>query len=138
MKFRADVAGTVTGVRFYKGTGNTGTHVGHLWSSTGTLLGTVTFSGETASGWQQASFTTPGLGHGRDHLRRLLLRARPATTPTTPATSAAPVSTTRPLHALADGVSGANGVYHYGTGGGFPTDTWQASNYWVDLVFTPN
>ena len=33
-------------------------------------------------------------------------------------------------------MSGANGVYHYGTGGGFPTDSWQASNYWVDVVFT--
>ena len=39
VKFRADVAGTVTGVRFYKGTGNTGTHVGHLWTPPGTLLG---------------------------------------------------------------------------------------------------
>src|SRR4051794_39968894 len=31
MKFRADQAGFVTGVRFYKGTGNTGTHTGSLW-----------------------------------------------------------------------------------------------------------
>ncbi|HEX4727163.1 MAG TPA: DUF4082 domain-containing protein, partial [Jatrophihabitans sp.] len=35
------------------------THVGHVWTSTGTLLGTVTFTGETASGWQQANFTSP-------------------------------------------------------------------------------
>ena len=35
------------------------THVGHLWSSTGTLLATATFTGETASGWQQVSFSTP-------------------------------------------------------------------------------
>ena len=40
-----------------------------------------------------------------------------------------------PLHALADGVDGANGVYRYGAGGGFPTNTWQSSNYWVDVVF---
>ena len=46
VKFRADVAGSITGVRFYKGTGNTGTHVGHLWTSTGTLLATATFTGE--------------------------------------------------------------------------------------------
>ena len=48
VKFRSDIAGQVTGIRFYKGTGNTGAHVGHVWSSTGQLLGTVTFSGETA------------------------------------------------------------------------------------------
>src|SRR2546421_233374 len=52
-KFRSDVDGYVTGVRFYKGTGNTGTHVGHLWATDGRNLGTVTFAGETASGWQQ-------------------------------------------------------------------------------------
>ena len=34
VKFRSDTDGFVTGVRFYKGTGNTGTHVGHLWSTT--------------------------------------------------------------------------------------------------------
>src|SRR5262249_49540313 len=28
VKFRSDVAGTVTGLRFYKGSANTGTHVG--------------------------------------------------------------------------------------------------------------
>src|SRR6185369_2670586 len=59
MKFRSDVAGQVVGVRFYKATTNTGTHVGHLWSSTGTKLAEVTFSNETASGWQQASFSSP-------------------------------------------------------------------------------
>ena len=58
VKFRSDTAGTVLGVRFYKAATNTGTHVGHLWSRTGTLLGTVTFTNETASGWQQAYFTT--------------------------------------------------------------------------------
>ena len=40
-----------------------------------------------------------------------------------------------PLHALADGIDGANGVYRYGAGGGYPTNTWQSSNYWVDVVF---
>ena len=59
VKFRSDVAGTVTGIRFYKGSQNTGTHVGHLWSSSGTLLATVTFTNETASGWQQATFSAP-------------------------------------------------------------------------------
>ena len=43
---------------------------------------------------------------------------------------------TGPLHALRDGVDGGNGLYRYGTGGGFPTETYQAGNYWVDVVFT--
>src|SRR5206468_7766439 len=55
-KFRSDTSGYITGVRFYKASTNTGTHTGSLWTSGGTLLGTATFSGETASGWQQATF----------------------------------------------------------------------------------
>ena len=59
MKFRSDVAGTITGIRFYKASGNTGTHTGNLWTANGTRLATATFTGETASGWQQVNFTTP-------------------------------------------------------------------------------
>ena len=59
MKFRADVGGSVTGVRFYKGAGNTGVHTGSLWTSNGILLATGTFASETASGWQTLMFTTP-------------------------------------------------------------------------------
>ena len=59
LKFRSDSNGVITGIRFYKGTANTGTHVGNLWTSSGQLLGSVTFTNETASGWQQANFSTP-------------------------------------------------------------------------------
>ena len=59
VKFESSTAGYVTGIRFYKGSGNTGTHVGHLWTSTGTLLATATFTGETATGWQQVTFANP-------------------------------------------------------------------------------
>ena len=46
-------------MRFYKGATNTGTHVGNLWTRTGTLLATATFTGETASGWQQVTLAAP-------------------------------------------------------------------------------
>src|SRR5882724_4602790 len=59
LKFQATVNGSITGIRFYKGTGNTGTHVGHLWTSSGTSLASVTFTNETATGWQQATLATP-------------------------------------------------------------------------------
>lgn len=59
MKFRSSIATTVTGVKFYKGPQNTGTHTGSLWSKSGTRLATVTFKNETVSGWQTAYFTTP-------------------------------------------------------------------------------
>ena len=39
-----------------------------------------------------------------------------------------------PFIAPHDGVHGA-GVYHYGVDGGFPTDSWHDSNYWVTPYF---
>src|SRR5262249_1469261 len=59
VRFRADADGAISGVRFYKGTTNTGTHVAHLWTNAGALLATATFSSETASGWQQVAFSSP-------------------------------------------------------------------------------
>ena len=49
----------MTGIRFYKGSGNNGTHIGLLYSSTGAALAQATFSGETASGWQLVTFSSP-------------------------------------------------------------------------------
>ena len=60
VSFKSDTSGTISAIRFYKSAANTGVHMGHLWSSTGALLGTATFAGETASGWQQANFSAPG------------------------------------------------------------------------------
>jgi hypothetical protein len=135
VKFRSDVSGFVTGVRFYKYSQNSGTHTGHLWSANGQLLATVTFSGETASGWQQANFSTP------------VAIAANTTYVVSYHTNVGYYASTQwglssqvdkaPLHALGSSASGGNGVYHYGTTTGFPNQTWNASNYWVDVVFKP-
>ena len=49
-KFTAEAGGSVTGIRFYKGTSDTGTHIGSLWSSSGTLLASATFSAKRPRG----------------------------------------------------------------------------------------
>ncbi|WP_231510171.1 N,N-dimethylformamidase beta subunit family domain-containing protein, partial [Streptosporangium roseum] len=59
VKFKAAKAGIITGIRFYKGPQNTGTHTGSLWTSSGQLLASAPFTNETASGWQQVDFSTP-------------------------------------------------------------------------------
>jgi len=127
VKFSSDVSGFVTGIKFYKGRGNNGTHVGSLWSSTGQLLARATFTGETATGWQAVTFSTPvpitaGVTYTASYL--------------------APVGryalnegyfnqafTAAPLRATA-------GVYAYGASSSFPSSQWNASNYWVDVLFS--
>ncbi len=133
VKFRSDNSGYITGLRFYKYSQNTGTHIGNLWSVTGTLLGTVTFAGESASGWQQASFASPiAISAATTYVA-----SYHTDTGFYAATNnglAAGVDT-GPLHALSDAAAGGNGVYRYGAASGFPSQTYQAGNYWVDVVF---
>jgi hypothetical protein len=135
VKFRADVAGTVTGVRFYKGTGTTGTHTGTLWSSTGTQLATATFTGETASGWQQVSFASP-VAITPNTVYVVSYHTNIGRYAYTAAYFASVGVDNVPLHALRNGVSGGNGVYRYGARA-FPNSTYNSNNYWVDVVFVP-
>jgi hypothetical protein len=134
VKFRSDVDGHVTGVRFYKGSGNSGTHIGNLWNAAGANLGTVTFTAETATGWQTATFASPiAISANTTYIASYYApNGRYAADGFGFATAGVDNA---PLHALRDGADGANGVYRYGTGGGFPTNTWQSTNYWVDVVF---
>jgi hypothetical protein len=133
VKFRSDQSGFVTGIRFYKGTGNTGTHVGHLWSATGTQLGAATFSGETATGWQQVSFAQPVAVAANTTYVASYFAPNGGYAQDRGYFTSGGVDRA-PLHALAAGVDGANGVY--ASGGGFPAQTFQSSNYWVDVVFS--
>jgi hypothetical protein len=136
VKFRSDVNGRITGIRFYKGSGNTGTHVGTLWNSTGTTqLARATFSSETASGWQQVNFTTPvNITANTTYVASYHTNVgRYAADNNFFATAGVD---NVPLHALSNGVAAGNGVYRYGANPIFPNSTFQSTNYWVDVVFT--
>ena len=117
--------GIVTGVRFYKAATNTGTHVGSLWTNTGTLLATATFSGETASGWQQVTFATP-VAITANTTYVASYHTNTGNYGVNGGYFASAGVDNAPLHALATGVDGANGVYLYGASA-FPTQTFNAS-----------
>ena len=42
-----------------------------------------------------------------------------------------------PLHALSD-LASPNGVYVYGSQLAFPSSSFNAANYWVDVLFAPS
>jgi glucose/arabinose dehydrogenase len=134
VKFRSDVDGFITALRFYKGSSNTGTHVGHLWTASGTLLAAVTFTNETGTGWQQAPLPAPVA------ISRNTTYVASYHTPVGHyAVSAGYFATSGvsnpPLRALANGEDGGNGVFAYGAGG-FPASSFNGNNYWVDVVFS--
>src|SRR5690606_30036644 len=137
MRFSVAQAGTINGVRFYKGPQNTGTHTGSLWTSTGTKLGSVTFTNETATGWQSASCDTPiAVTAGTSYVV-----SYHTTSGYYSATSAAFNSgyNNNDITALptASGAGNGNGLYSYGSSSVFPTNSWNATNYWVDVYYEP-
>ncbi|WP_247477940.1 DUF4082 domain-containing protein [Bradyrhizobium sp. CW9] len=132
MKFQASTSGDIVGLRFYKGPSNTGTHVADLWSSTGSLLATATFSNETASGWQQVNFATPvTITAGTTYIASYHTAGNYSDDPNLFANAV----TNGPLTAPSSSSSGGNGVYAYGSGSLFPTNTFNATSYAVDVVF---
>jgi len=131
VQFQSSVAGTITAIRFYRASPTAAGAKVDLWSATGTLLGTGTIptgSGSTP-GWVVVPLAQPvaieaGVTYVASYYTSNGGYAATNNYFTSPFTQG-------PLTAL-------EGVYQYGTGGGFPTSTWQNSNYWVDVVFTPN
>ena len=137
-KFQSDVNGIVQGMRFYKGTQNTGTHVGNLWSSAGTNLGSVTFTNESASGWQTALFSHP-VAISADTTYIVSYHTNVGNYASDQHYFAFNGFDNPPLHALQDGTDGSNGVFKYNATSIFPnTSSINASNYWVDVLFTPS
>ena len=134
VKFTSDVAGSITGIRFYKATGNTGAHVGALWSASGQLLGQGTFTGESASGWQTVTFATPVPITARTTYVASYLAPKGHYSVTSAGLQSAVDNP--PLHAVGNSAS-PNGLYFYSATSVFPTSTFNASNYWVDVLFAP-
>ena len=130
VRFTVSTSGSVVALRFYKTSKNVGKHTGSLWSSSGTRLARVTFTNETASGWQIARLSKPvAILAGRTYV--------------------ASYHTDTGHYAQLEGAfaGGATlgnstmrataGVYRYGSSG-YPRRTWHSSAYFVDALFVPS
>ncbi len=99
----------------------------------GTLLATGTFSNTSATGWQTVTFSSPvAITAGTTYVASYHSTGAYADTSNYFTTAHTNGSLTAPASA---------GVYAYGgtsTTGIFPTNTYQASNYFVDVVFNPS
>ncbi len=135
VKFRSEVPGQVTGIRFFKAAANTGTHVGSLWTAGGGLLAQATFSNETATGWQTALFEEPVEVDADTTYVASYFSPSGHFSATIAAFSSGGI-TNPPLQALDSNTSGGNGVYTYGSSGSFPNEpAFNARNYFVDVLF---
>src|SRR5207248_229438 len=104
-------------------------------TGSGTLLRSGTFTDETEEGWQQVIFGEP--------VPIVANTTYVASYHTDVGSYAAnqgyfaSAGVARwPLRVLADGEDGPNGVFKYGASA-FPDEAYMASNYWVDVIFSP-
>jgi Domain of unknown function (DUF4082)/Bacterial Ig-like domain (group 1) len=128
MKFRSATAGQISAIRYWKAASEIGTHVGHIWAATGgTLLASVTFSNETASGWQEQALSTP-----------LNIQANTTYVVSVNCNSYFPITYDELANSIVNGdlssvADGNNGVF--GNPNSLPTNSYRNSNYYHDIVF---
>ena len=133
IKFKSDVAGYITAVKYYKSPENTGIHVGNLWTSTGTLLASATFTSESDAGWQMVTFGAP-VAITPNTVYVASYHTTTGHYASDEGTFALAGVDNGPLHALSDAAAGGNGVFRT-HGSGFPDQSFNATNYWVDIEF---
>jgi len=133
LRFMSQVPGYITGLRFYKSAKNLGQHIGYLRTATGTLLASVTFTNESASGWQQANFSSP-IAIDANTVYVVSYQSPNGLYAVDAGYFATSGITNQMLYAPPDGQYGPNGSYT--SSNGLPASSSGSSNYWVDVVFT--
>ncbi len=134
VKVQSTESGYITGIRFYKDDTTNPTHTVNLWDRSGNLLASAVSTGESTSGWQTVSFAQPvAVSASTTYVASYFMPGGMFPVDRPGFTSAV---VNAPLEALADGQDGSNGVYAYGASSSFPTGSYNASNYWVDVVFS--
>ena len=128
-QFQSDIDGSISAIRFWKDSWETGTHTGNIWDNTGNLLASVVFANETDSGWQQQTLDEP-----------VFITASTPYVVSVNTGNTKYVATNEELSSpVVNGhlqsVAGSNGVY--GSPGSFPTNSYASTNYYRDIVFVP-
>ncbi|MBP1807042.1 N,N-dimethylformamidase beta subunit family domain-containing protein [Rubellimicrobium aerolatum] len=148
MRFSVSEGGAVEALRYWRAAGDAGdtdVRTGHLWNGNGTLMGTVTFTSTAGqSGWQTATLATPvTLVAGQTYVVSYQTANNYVSTNGFFVAANEAGFDGRDDGAFGDlwGIikapEGNAGVYAYGTTAQMPTQSYQSSNYWVDVVFAP-
>lgn len=148
VKFKSSLAGTISGIRLYRGiTGPTTLKV-TLWTEAGAALATGTLSlpnGVTQAGWLEVPFLQANGTPVDVPITANTVYVASYYTPTGQYAAqneglAADVSNANgfggTLTALGGVTNGGNGVYVYNNPDQFPTQSFRNTNYFVDVLFS--
>lgn len=129
LKFQTTVDGYLKGIRFWKDSNESGTHVGKIWAINGTLLRAVDFTNETSSAWQNQLFP-----------QQLFINANTTYLVSVNCNTSYVYTIDEFNNAVVNQnligiVDGNNGVY--GQENAMPTNSFRNTNYFRDVIFIP-
>ncbi|MDP4251923.1 MAG: DUF4082 domain-containing protein [Bacteroidota bacterium] len=142
VKFKANNDGYISAIRFYKAKNEVAQYTVGLWSTDVNdpqpLQGTATFSSTADTGWVEVPFVNPvQISANKVYIASYF---SPNGWYSDTNSGLADSIVNGPLTALADNDpegDGVNGVYDYSTALFYPTSSYQATNYWVDVKYIP-
>ena len=133
------------GIRFYKSTTNTGTHVGNLWTAGGDQAGDRDLhQRESGAGGSRSPSPARWPSTPTPPTSRRTSRPRATPRPTRPTSTRRPRRSpytsgwvdSPPLHALRNSNGTTNGLFVVSSTSAFPARAPTRPNYWVDVIFT--
>jgi hypothetical protein len=148
VKFRVSAVSSAVGLRFFKNPNDTSSsHIGSLWKSDGTLLKRIEFTSQTASGWQEVYFDgillEPGINYIASYFSPLGYYVgyvggltNSICFPNNGSYVSDPTKDCL-VYSLANdpnGINGPSSIFKYADA--FPDETFQAANYYVDVIVT--
>jgi hypothetical protein len=137
VRFSASVDGELTGIRYYKGSGDNGPNVGHLWNEAGQLIATTVASVPQPGdfGWKVLPFVTP-VPIVRNQLYVASYFAPAGGYAITPSYFSGSFSNSATQNYPLSTDSTRSSVRRMGSTG-FPASGSETTNFWVDVVFKP-
>jgi len=130
VRFSPQKAGSVTALQYYQGPRTQGVQLATLWSASGKVLATVSFSPSAKVGWRTVPLRKPvPLAAHQTYV--VSYHAPKGGYPVTEHDLAKP----RTQNGFS--LTANAGVYRYGSARLLPTKTYKGSNYFADVVFTP-
>jgi hypothetical protein len=133
--FWSSQSGTISAIRFYRAVANPNGYVAKLYTTGGKLLASVNLAHESSPlpGWQVAQFPSPiPISANTTYIAAYYTSNGQNAWDEWGMNNGV---TNGPLTAPASSAVGGNGVWH--SNNSFPSSTYNSSNYYVDVLFTP-
>lgn len=138
LKFKTTLDGYISGVRFFKTSNMGGAHTASLWDTYGQRIAQIPFGAETETGWQEVNFTPVPVTANTIYTASVFMaNGQYNATGGYFNNDIITEYLTVPRQGTASDAQGnaAQGMYNASGSSVYPTSSFNATNYWVDVSF---